>query len=173
MFTIGIGGLMSSLFFCRLPRDLCLLYLYLCLYLYLYLCYICVVFVLSPERGRGRADAARGLRLWVLAHLTDQGRTALRIHIRYRQAAGLTNRDTYRVSFLTGAPLSSVYNLWYLEKLWASLHGILYLQNLGGLVKKDTLYQGPLLKLYRGQHFLAPFNPEPWTLKQNEVLNFP
>ena len=32
----------------------------------------------------------------------------------------------------------SLYNLWHLEKLWASLHGILYLENLGGLQFKKT-----------------------------------
>ena len=30
------------------------------------------------------------------------------------------------------------YNPWHLEKLWASLHGILYLENLGGLQLKKT-----------------------------------
>ena len=26
-----------------------------------------------------------------------------------------------------------LYNLWHLEKFWASLHGFLYLENLGGV----------------------------------------
>ena len=31
----------------------------------------------------------------------------------------------------------SLYNPWHLEKLWASLHGILYLENLGRLQLKQ------------------------------------
>ena len=49
----------------------------------------------------------------------------------------------HRVFFLTGAPLNflskkSFYNLWHLEKFGASFHGILYLENLGGLQKKTS-----------------------------------
>ena len=50
---------------------------------------------------------------------------------------GIYTNFIYRVSFITGAPLNSLStNLFQslaLEKLWASLHEILYLENLGGL----------------------------------------
>ena len=40
----------------------------------------------------------------------------------------------YRVFFLTGAPINFLstnpYTIWHLEKFWASLHEILYLENL-------------------------------------------
>ena len=53
--------------------------------------------------------------------------------------------NTYRVTFLTGAPknspkFKSLYNLWHLEKFQTSHHGILYLSFLGAPVKKITLY---------------------------------
>ena len=49
----------------------------------------------------------------------------------------------YRVIFFDWSPpkfskYKSLYNLWHLEKFRASLHGILYLENLGGLQLKKS-----------------------------------
>ena len=58
--------------------------------------------------------------------------------------------------FFSGPPLNShstksLYKLWH-EKLWASLHGILYLENSGRVQKKNTLYEMHTVKC-------LPWNP--------------